>query len=328
MFSLKHEIKFQEFNSKHKVLFPFLVIRQFVFLLSTISSCNIIISRFIGYHTFLPILFGKLFKKPIICILGGTECISFPSVKVGNFTKPFYRWVTKWCLNRATHLCPVHESLVFTNYTYQDNDFKNQGYLYFCPSVTTPYTVIYNGFDENKWFRNQEKKTDTFITVCANLDQKYIMELKGIDMIINVAPFFPEHEFIIIGATSEAAILVKSSNVKLVPPTANDQLIDYYSKATFYMQLSLTEGFPNALCEAMLCECIPIASAVGGMPDIIDGCGFLLYRKDLNLLKDIIKKALLSDRKNLSQKSRERIIKNYSLKLRENKFDTLFDLLA
>ena len=47
----------------------------------------------------------------------------------------------------------------------------------------------------------------------------------------------------------------------------------------------MSEGFPNALCEAMLSGCIPIVSNVGAMPKIVKETGYLLLKKDIYLLK-------------------------------------------
>ena len=86
------------------------------------------------------------------------------------------------------------------------------------------------------------------------------------------------------------------------------------------MQLSLSEGFPNALSEAMLCECVPLVSNVGGMPDIIHDCGYLLKHKDQDELFKLIGSALKNDDLNgLGKKARKRIVDNYTFENRKNK---------
>ena len=49
----------------------------------------------------------------------------------------------------------------------------------------------------------------------------------------------------------------------------------YFSTSQFYIQASRLEGLPNALCEAMLCECIPIGNSVFGIPSAIGNTGML-----------------------------------------------------
>ena len=66
----------------------------------------------------------------------------------------------------------------------------------------------------------------------------------------------------------------------LIPKITQRELINYFSMSRFYLQLSFSEGFGNALCEAMLCECVPIGSNVGAIPFIINDTGFILKKKD------------------------------------------------
>src|SRR6185369_10376616 len=90
-----------------------------------------------------------------------------------------------------------------------------------------------------------------------------------------------------------------------------------YSKQQFYFQISIAEGFPSAICEAMLCNCIPIGSNVAAIPMIIGDCGFVLNKRDPEMLMALIKNALNSDTKTLAKKSRERIIELFPQGKRE-----------
>jgi glycosyltransferase involved in cell wall biosynthesis len=112
--------------------------------------------------------------------------------------------------------------------------------------------------------------------------------------------------------------------VKLFSAIPYTELIDYYSSYEFYFQLSVAEGFPNALCEAMLCGCVPIGSNVFSIPKIIGDSGFVLQKKDTSQLSLLISQALQSDKSNLSAKARKRITENFPL---ENRKKLLLNLV-
>ena len=79
----------------------------------------------------------------------------------------------------------------------------------------------------------------------------------------------------------------------------------------------MSEGFPNALCEAMLCGCIPIVSAVGAMPMIVGDTGFVLRQKEVTQLKKLIDSVLhLENTEALILKCRQRIIENFPIEKR------------
>ncbi len=282
------------------------------------------VSRFVGYQTILPILFSKLSGKPVVCIMGGLECIKFPSVKTGSYIKPFFGSVTKWCLKNATHLCPVHDSLILTDYKYQDDDYPKQGYKYFVPDCNTPVTVIRNGYDASKWQPAKEKIPNSFITVAHGIDEDHLYRLKGIDLIMEIAPSFPQCSFTVVGGKKEKLIQNAPSNIHFAGEVANDKLHDLLGSQEYYLQLSIIEGFPNALCEAMLCGCIPIGSNVGAIPEIINDEKLVLKRKDTQQLKPIIDFALTLDKKAAAVSARERIKNNYPIERRAGSFLELF----
>ena len=67
----------------------------------------------------------------------------------------------------------------------------------------------------------------------------------------------------------------------------------------------------------MLCECIPIGSSVNMIPQIIGDTGFILNQKKLDLLIDIMKKAIATNNKeDLGKKARQRIVENFNESIR------------
>jgi glycosyltransferase involved in cell wall biosynthesis len=216
--------------------------------------------------------------------------------------------------------------LIYSDYSYDPGSPQQQGVKSVIKNFHTPYTVIQNGYDPDKWFCDTPKEANSFITVCGALEFPFQYQLKGIDLIVGVAAMLPEATFTILGVPNGYDIPGKSANVKLIGATANDKLRAVYSTQQFYMQLSMAEGFPNALCEAMLCECIPIGSHIFSMPEIIGDTGFTLAKRDVNQLRDLLVRAISCD-KTLGAKARKRIADNYTIKQRESQLLALCDKL-
>jgi glycosyltransferase involved in cell wall biosynthesis len=305
------------FNVTDKKKVPFFFIRQFLFILKNLFNSNIYITQFGGYHSVLPSLIAKILRKKSIIVLGGTDCVSFPSIRYGNFFKKGLKIATSISLKNASLLLPVDDTLVEYKYDYQPNDYPFQGYKYFIKNIKTPYRVIYNGYDADKWRCLIKKEPNSFVTVGANLGSRFGFQLKGIDLIFEVAPLLPECKFYIVGGSSINHKLVPR-NIILLDPIPNTELADFISSKQFYLQLSMSEGFPNALCEAMLCECIPIVSSVGAMPFIVGDNGYILNKKSTRELISIIEEALNPTKEINTKMIRNRIEQSFNLELRRS----------
>lgn len=310
-----------EFHFKYGSYFITLLsfIRMFFHL--AFVKYELMVCQFAGFQSFIPSVFHKIFKRKFLIIVGGTDCASIPEINYGNFNRKILGWVTAFSLKNCSYITAVDETLLFQKYTY-DSRISNQGIKYFVPGIKTPMNVIYNGYDSQKWYCNREKKPHTFITVNTGISA---IKRKGIDMIFDVADDFPNCTFIIIGLDKIRSPFKEKSNVELHSFIPNHELINYFSSSEFYLQLSLMEGFPNALCEAMLCECIPIVSDVAAMPKIVGDAGFVLKKRDVNELKTLIKDALNSDKATMAQKARKRIQENFTEEKRKAELKTLIE---
>ena len=77
----------------------------------------------------------------------------------------------------------------------------------------------------------------------------------------------------------------------------------------------------------MLCECIPIGSDVFSIPEIIGDSGFVVKKRNVDALKEIIDQALVCDNATLMKKARARIADNYTLAQRNDKLLQLCEKL-
>jgi glycosyltransferase involved in cell wall biosynthesis len=249
-------------------------------------------------------------KKNII-ILAGYDCYSFPSINYGAFTKRVLGKVVAWSCRNASHLIVVHESMINSEYSYDQLSNKRQGIRYFVPNLKTSITPVYYGYDTSAFYRKKlERSKNSFVTLAAGISGSLFFR-KGIDLIIEVAQRLPNCKFTIIG-TSQPEHVHLPDNVEVLPPVPHNQVNDYLNRYEFYLQLSMAEGFPNALCEAMLAGCIPIGSGVFSIPFIIGDSGFILEKKDVNELAELCTKAISHpDKAELSKRASERIANNF-----------------
>jgi glycosyltransferase involved in cell wall biosynthesis len=285
---------------------------------------------FAGYHTIIPVIFAKIFNKPCIIVVGGIDAVSFPSVNYGNFNKfllsKFTALSFKWC----SHIAPISDYLVDSSYTYQDNDFKRQGFLFHVKILETPYTVVYNGFETKHWYaKNEVRVKNSFLTIAANLESESRRKIKGIDMVLEAAKVFPQYSFTIIGSATDQLNIEVPQNVKVLPFMPHQELREIYTKHYYYLQLSMSEGFGNTLAEAMLCGCIPIGANAGAIPFIINKNGFILKRKDINELKSVFLQAVEYNRKDeMRTNARQSIIDNFSIDKRSEALYKIINILV
>lgn len=315
-----------EFNIKNAWSIPLLWIKQKIFLFQHIQNANLVFCMFAGYHTIIPVIFAKIFNKPCIIVSGGIDAVSFPSVNYGNFNKFLLGKITAWSFKWCSHIAPISNYLVDSEYTYQPNDFKRQGFLFHVKNLKTPYTVVYNGFETQHWFcNNEERMPNSFLTIAANLESESRRKIKGIDMVIEAAKLFPQYQFTIIGSKSPAYKFEVPQNVTVIPFVEHKKLREIYCKHDFYLQLSMSEGFGNTLAESMLCGCIPIGANAGAIPYIINKNGLIVMKKEVNELKNILNQAIASTNKEAMRKSaRQFVLDNFSI---EKRADALYKII-
>jgi len=281
-----------QFDVRKKYLLPLVFLQQFYHLLIYGFRTDIFICQFAGYHSFLPSLFAKITGKKSLIIAGGTDCVSFPGIGYGNFYRPILRDFTKWSYQLCSHICPKHDTLWFTEYHYDSAEPHQQGIKAFVPTIQDKYTVIRNGYDPEKWpLLKLNRKSKSFITVSGAFEYPFQVQLKGIDLILEAAVEFPDYHFTIAGVPDWKKLEVKSNNVTILPPIPHNDLHRIFNEHEYYLQLSMAEGFPNALCEAMLCGCTPIVSNVFSMPEITGNTEMAISMRNAHELTSVLKKA-------------------------------------
>jgi glycosyltransferase involved in cell wall biosynthesis len=273
-----------------------------------------------GDYMLLPMVVAKLSKKPIVLVLSGSQ-INIMSAQKDPLTMSA-RWLietTMWLADRITVFSPrlieewnlgnVEDRVVFLHHPIEFDEVS------VTPLVERKTIVGYVGrFSEEKG------------------------PLEFVEAISLVLERDPEVRFHMIGEGRlreqvEATLASKRLNdrVKLMPWVPHEQLPQYLSELKLLVIPSYTEGIPNIMIEAMLCETPVLSTKVGSAPVYIqDGVtGFLMETNEPQCIaKNVIRALHASNSEELVKKAHHVATANFSLEaVREGWWGMLHDLL-
>ena len=161
------------------------------------------------------------------------------------------------------------------------------------------------------------------------IPNEFEIRRKGFDILIEAAKQMSDTKFVLIGledSIKERFEKLNLKNLELYNIVSYDELINHYSRARVFAQISMFEGLPSTICEAMLCECIPVGSNVNGIPGIIDGSGFIIKERNLDETVSTLKKAVNSPEE-MGKRARQHIIDHFSIQKREQAVNNVVDSL-
>jgi len=106
------DVKQYKFESS-KIIFKMIFeqVKLKIFLLMNIWKYDLIYCWFADYHSFLPILFSKLFKKKSILVLGGYDVTYIPELKYGSFSNPLRSFCAKFSIKNVTLNLSVSDNI-------------------------------------------------------------------------------------------------------------------------------------------------------------------------------------------------------------------------
>lgn len=269
-------------------------------------SSDILVVWFASTYSALLVFLGRVLRKKSIVIVGGADVNVDREMGYGMLTSLWKRDIVRYTLRHATHVLPVSKHLQERTRVIGDYDGGN-------------INLVSPGLDPNLWLPG-EKKEPVILTVATCPTEKRV-RIKGVDLLIEAADLLPEVEFTIIGVETELRESLPS-NVTILPPVKEEKLLGYYQRAKVYCQPSRIESFSFALAQGMLCECVPVGTNVGGIPEVIGQTGYLVPPENSEALASALKEALDSTAEKGSG-ARRHIQTNFSLEKRREKLERL-----
>ncbi len=273
-----------------------------------VARADLTYTWFASVYSALVVFVARLFRKPSIIVIGGVDAAKEPEIGYGIWLSRWKSWFVRYAVLNADKL------LVVTPFLGEQLK-KLAGY------DGWNIVVVPTGYDLSFWTSGDKGKERMVLTV-AGCESGERMAMKGIPHLVEAARSFPDVPFLLIGPVDKAAELIQGlnppANLTVLPFTPREQLLAYYQKSKVYCQPSLFEGLPNSLCEAMLCECIPVGTMAGGIPVAIGEAGFLVDHGDAVALAGAIRRALEAP-DTTGRAARIRIAHNFPFSRREER---------
>lgn len=270
-------------------------------LASTVLRTDLNYSWFALGYARAAVRISKLAHKKSIVVAGGFDVASIPELDYGMARSGRDVKRTRYVLENATRILAVSKA-------------TEEDVLRLAEDANVD--VAYHGFDSDE-FSSKGEKENLVLTVARVSDQN--LRLKGLSTFIEASRRMRDTDFVIVGECDEGVANTirkeSSGNLQLTGRLSTCELLEYYRKAKVYCQLSYHESFGCALAEAMLCECVPVVTNRGAIPEVAGDAGVYVEYGDVEETVEGISKALEADS---GSEARDRIAQTFPLSKRKD----------
>lgn len=276
---------------------PFAILRH-------ILGANVTFTWFASTYSFVVVLLARLMNKPSVLVIGGVDVARIPEMRYGIWLSLWKSLLVRHALRNASKVVAVDESLKAKAIALANYGGSN-------------ILCVPTGYDSARW--HPEGTKEPVVLTVAKCDNEWKMKVKGIDVLFECARALPDIRFAVVGFAPQLVNRSRErvpANVDMMGVMDQSELLQWYQRAKVYCQPSYSEGFPNSVCEAMLCGCIPVGTNIGGIPRAINGCGFLVPYGNVRQLADAIQKALMSPA-SVGERARAYVAEHFTLEKRE-----------
>lgn len=278
-----------------------------------IINSQVVFCWFAYRASLIPLVVAKLFKKKIVLVVGGWDCVNLPEINHGAMRRGWRfvltRLITKFIANLADRIIAVSEN----------NRKEIIGNL---KIPLDKIELIYHGIHLDCCKNDDDFSPKQQLVLTVGDVTKNNLKRKGLEVFIKTAKLLPHIDFFLAGAIDNKMRDYLSrkynipENLTITGWVPQETLHKFYRKAKVYVQVSYHEQFGCALAEAMAHKCVPVVTNRGALSEVVGDTGYYVPYGDIEKTAQAITLALKDDEK--GRVARERIVRLFSFKKRED----------
>ncbi len=262
-----------------------------------------------GFYSALP--FAILKKKPLVVTFHGGDALHEP------YRNQVYYYLQKFVVSRADRIIAVSKEIkkaLIDNL----NAHPDRITIISCGVNTTLFCHVDKVTARNKLNLSKSGRIILFVGTASYK--------KGVDIICECAKLLPNMDFVLLGHGNLDTDL---PNCIFLGPKPHEQIPLWMNAADIFLLPSRTEGMPVVLLEACSCGVPVIASAVGGIPDIIDSGknGFIVRTHNPKDYVGVIRELVSNRQKSnlIKITAKEFVRRNYDNGVIANKIKSIYE---
>ena len=272
-------------------------------LWNAVRASDVVFAWFASWHSFLPMLYARLLNKRSILVIGGYDIASVPEIGYGHQRGGMRKWISRATMHLAHYLV--------TNSEFSEIEAKvNVG-------VKQRVNVVYHGIPDTVGELRSNPREYMALTVGGV--RSATLSRKGIESFVRAAALLPDVRFVVVGKWLDASIerlrSLATPNVEFTGWVDDCKLMEYYRRASVYVQVSRHEGFGMSVAEAMLAGCIPVVTGAGALPEVVGDCGIYCTSQEPVNVAAAIRRGLASNEE-ARRRARDRVLAKFQPRLR------------
>jgi len=306
---------------------PYRILKLFLKAFRPMIWSDIIYCWFAFPAGFVGVLYGRIFRKPVIVNAVGVDVAYVPLIGYGLLMKRRWRWLLRWTLINADKVIAISQESA--------NNVRRV--------VSRDVEIIYEGINVEKFRPIKVAKPSLDIILTVGIISKVNVKRKGFETLIKSIPFvvkeFRNVRFVFVGKKGDGYQVLRDLAEKLgvleyvdfAGYKSDEELIELFNQCAVFAFPSIHEGFPTVISEALACEKPVIGTRLAAIPEVVvnNETGILIENAQSaeELAQAIL--TLLRDPqlgKEMGKRGRAMIVERFSRENRKEKIKKCFIL--